>query len=1313
MSGVSNTAASPQQGLYIKAPLDWGSGGFQLQLLIDCGATVSLLDSRVYESIPEEVRPPLEAVEIKVTFADGSEQQCAGKVSFPLKLGEEWHKIEFLVGRWSDPALLGMRELQSLGLKIDFKGMVVTKENSWIPTHDRSGTWTARRVELQKAAVIPPRSQLVVEGCVREPASMKDEYKPPVCLLEPNPTMVEHYGVMPAWSLHKSDQETVPVMIENALEEAIELPAKTIVGMLVDPEGKGPKVARVETGKVDVQETKAEADDTEDVKEGELPTHLKEMYEKGCVHLSAKQKEEVKELLVEFQDVFSKNNYDLGKTHLLQHEVDTGDSRPTKQNPRRQSPAAAEAADKIIDELLMHNLIEPSSSSWASPIVMVKRKDGRYRMCIDFREVNKKTLNADAFPLPRIDDTLDSLSGAKWFCTTDLTAGYWQVPMDSKSKCKTAFCTRRGLFEWNVLPFGLMAGPGSFMRLMEMILADMRYLSCLVFIDDVIIFGKSFEETLGSYRKFCMRMREAGLKLKPSKCSLFQKSVSFLGHIVSEEGISTDPEKVAAVQDWPVPKKMKDVRSFLGLVGYYRKFIPNCSEVAKPLTELTSPSVDFKWTDECQRAFESLKCSLLHAPILGYPKEDGGSFILDTDASNYGIGGVLSQVQDNKEVVIAYASRTLSPAETNYCVTRKELLAIVHHVKLFKNYLLGRPFLVRTDHSSLKFLYRFKEPEGQLARWIDFLQSYTFQIEHRPGLQHANADALSRQPTGQCEGKKCYCQSFEDLQYEPPVVMETQSLVDTGVQASPDLDLCETVRRGCSVSDREPKEVPIKCSTGVQTSERVRLVSVEPMWSLEEIREAQLADPDIRIVLLCKESGASRPDWSQISAYSDRTKSMFAEWERLEVRSGLLRRNYVRADGKVTWSQLILPQKLWKEALHFAHDTATAGHAGVSRTIAKLRARFWWPKMGEFAKRWVATCDVCQQRKGPTKRAKAPLQKYVVGVPGERIAADIMGPFSETERGNRYILVIIDYFTKYAVAVPLIDMTAEAVANAIIERWISYFGLPKEFHSDRGSQFEGTVMREICTLLGIEKTRTTALRPQGDGLAERLNRTLCDMLNCVGRDSPFEWDILLSMVTVAYNSNSHESTQETPNAMLFGRELSIPASILVPSDPEGTLEAEYASEYVMMLQEKLNAIHKTARDRLEKAGLKQERGYNNRLRYHEYKVGDVVYYCYPVKTRVPKEAFFKWKGPFVVVEKISNTVYRIQKSLRAKSLVVNHDSMKVAELREPMDVSWVSKLCKGRQEVSSKDAETALAQPVRRPQRRQKPVQRLGEWVYC
>ena len=426
---------------------------------------------------------------------------------------------------------------------------------------------------------------------------------------------------------------------------------------------------------------------------------------------------------------------------MVKHEIDTGDAAPIKQPCRRLPLAQRPLVEAELDKMLQADVVEASTSPWASPLVLVTKKDGSVRFCVDLRAVNAVT-KKDAYPLPRIDETLDTLSGAQWFCCLDLQSGFWQVEMSEKDKEKTAFTTHKGLYQFKVMGFGLTNAPATFERLMELVLKGLQFHKCLVYLDDVNVFGSTFEETLNNLEAVLQRFRAAGLKLKPQKCELFQKSVSFLGHVVTPEGVHCDPKKIQAVRDWPVPQNVTEVRSFLGLASYYRRFIPSFAEIASALTALTGAGVKFQWTKACQDSFDQLKELLVSSPVLAYPKEEG-QFVLDTDASDTGIGAVLSQMQDGVERVIAYASKTLSKTQRKYCTTKKELLAVVTFVQHFRHYLYGQKFRIRTDHASLVWLRNFKDAEGMLARWISKLETYDYKLEHRSGVKHTNADALS------------------------------------------------------------------------------------------------------------------------------------------------------------------------------------------------------------------------------------------------------------------------------------------------------------------------------------------------------------------------------------------------------------------------------------------------------------------------------------------------------------------------------------------------------------------------------------------
>ena len=394
--------------------------------------------------------------------------------------------------------------------------------------------------------------------------------------------------------------------------------------------------------------------------------------------------------------------------------------------------------------MLDQGIIEVSSSPWSSPVVLVKKKDGSTRFCINYRKLNATTCK-DSYPLPRIDDALDSLAGSKYFSTLDLQSGYHQVAMHPESKEKTAFISHAGLYQFNVLSFGLTNAPPQFQRLMSRVLHGLEWKVCLVYMDDIIIFSPSFAEHLSRLKLVFDRFRAANLKLKPSKCYFSRDSVNYLGFVVSSKGIAPDPYKLDAVRSFPTPKTVKEVRSFLGLCNYYRRFVKDFANIASPLDHLTRKNVRFSWSSDCEIAFAELKSRLCSPPILAYPNFDL-PFHLYTDASQYAIGFILGQVVDGKEVVLAYGGRELSDAEKKYSTTERESLAVVNGIKRYQPYLTGQLFFVHTDHGSLSWLMKVKDPTGRLARWALQLQQYDFQIIHRSGSSNGNMDALSRRP---------------------------------------------------------------------------------------------------------------------------------------------------------------------------------------------------------------------------------------------------------------------------------------------------------------------------------------------------------------------------------------------------------------------------------------------------------------------------------------------------------------------------------------------------------------------------------------
>ena len=452
-----------------------------------------------------------------------------------------------------------------------------------------------------------------------------------------------------------------------------------------------------------------------------------------------------------FKNIFMAGRWDIGKTTLVKHRIDTS-GQPILQKPRRQPNHLERHIDDAISNLERHGIIEKCSSPWNTPMVCVWKKEKKeIRLCLDFRLLNQVT-ERPAFPMPNIDEMLDSLKGMKWFSSIDLGNAYYQVELEESSKVKTAFSTKAGQYCFTRMPFGIAAAPATFQKLMTDVLKEMLWKEAMVYLDDILIFSKTEAEHIDRLEKLFTRIEAAGLRINPEKCKFFQEELRFLGHIVNRDGIKTDPEKIKSIMEFEQPKCIKKLRSFLGLCNYYRKFIKNYSKLAKILEEMCGGSKDvMHWSEAHSAAFHKLKEALTSAPILCYPDFEK-EFILDTDASFDTIGAVLSQKNEKgEEQVIAYGSKSMSKHEIGYCITRKELLAIFHFTQHFKHYLYGARFKLRTDHKAIEFMMTTKKPiTPQFQNWMNFLSSLDMKLEYRKGELHQNADALSRKDCMVC-----------------------------------------------------------------------------------------------------------------------------------------------------------------------------------------------------------------------------------------------------------------------------------------------------------------------------------------------------------------------------------------------------------------------------------------------------------------------------------------------------------------------------------------------------------------------------------
>ena len=1221
-----------------------------VNLLIDSGAQVSMLNKAEYDRLPGSHRGSLTAVGERISAANGGAIKVYGKTSLKMYLDRVCYDCEFIVADMGSlPGVLGMDFLTKNKATLHcLTGTVLLGDHKLNCRSARSGQ--GGRAILKNEVLLPARHVSFVAVCLATWGFGKD------CdlAIEPMSTTYEEQILVPRGVVNVG-QTDITLQVTNPGLKDIRLPAGFVLADLdqvtvaVNPQkhefsSSGFVVgAAVNDAKLDLSE------------------HLQKLVDCSS-DLSDHQKALLRETLLEYEHCFEGGKYGLGRTNLVTHEIDTGDHKPFKIPPRRLGWAQRKALREEVKKMQELGVIEPSNSPWSSPPVLVKKKDNSFRFCLDYRKLNSLT-KRDAHPLPRIDDCLDALAGATWFCTLDLSAGYWQIAMAPQDKEKTAFSTPGGHFEFSVLPFGVTNGCATMERLMQLVLGGLETDTCLSYMDDVIIRGRSFNETLSNLIKVLNRISSAGLRLKPGKCELFKKEVSFLGHIVCPEGIKPDPKKVEVVRNWPVPKNVSEVRSFVGFASYYRKYIGGFARIAAPLHELTTAK-SFAWSAECQKAFGILISALTTAPILALPR-DGCPVILDTDACDLSIGGVLSQIIDGKERVVAYASKTLSASQRNYCTTYKELLAVVKMAKVFRPYIYGqKEVLLRTDHRALLWLQNFKDIEGMLARWLTSLSEYNFRIEYREGRKHGNADGCSRIPRIPRNCKRQDCPDGGHVDKKVALVINEWNDKHAASLCRPwEAGLTSFQGLG-SVAEKagpalfsEKKNVCQSMQINHNTGSVAAAVNtqVESNWvetlSVEDIVQQQSQDQAIVLLRSWVES-AQRPSFKDISKESAEVKNLWAQFPFLSLSEGKLCRKHKLPCGADV-EQLVVPAVSRRKIFDHLHASKFGGHMGIGSLIAKLRRRFYWPGYKEDIIRWTHWCDVCQRR-ADTGRRRAPLQQSPVGMPMERMAVDILGPLPVTERGNRYIVIFCEYFTKWVEGFPLPDQTAATVADCLVNEIIVRFGIPHQLHSDQGSNFESQLFQEVCKLLGINKTRTCGYHPQSDGLVERFNRSVQDMLSKLISDRRNDWDVVLPYVLSAYRATPQHSTGMTPNLLMLGREVLLPVDIVygyaLPDQPKCPVA------YVEWVRNVMEESYKRCRQELSKAAMRQARHYNKLSGDPCYNVGDWVLLFYPPIAR--QKLSLKFTGPFKVLRKLSEVNYEIEAPNTGKKKVVHVNQLK-------------------------------------------------------
>ena len=735
--------------------------------------------------------------------------------------------------------------------------------------------------------------------------------------------------------------------------------------------------------------------------------------------------------------------------HRVRHFIKT-EGPPVHHKARRLDPAKLAAAKAEFKRMEVAGILRRSSSPWSSPLHLVPKPDGSWRPCGDYRRLNTVTV-PDRYPVPNIQDFTANLAGCKIFSKLDLIKGYYQVPMAPEDIEKTAVVTPFGLFEFLVMPFGLINSGCTFQRLMDEVLGDLPH--SFVYVDDVLIASPDAVSHEVHLRQTFSRLRDAGLVINPAKCVFGVHKVEFLGHEVSADGIRPLPSRVQAIQDFPPPQDIKQLQRFLGMINFYRRFLPSLAATISSLTALTSPSKEFLWCARAERAFVAAKRALSSASALVHPVE-GAQLSLAVDASDSHVGGVLQQFVCGKYMPLAFYSRKLTDAEVRYSTFDRELLAIFTAIRHFRFLLEGRRFFVQTDHKPLTYALRRTSPpwSARQQRHLSFVSEFTSDIRHVAGSDNVVADCLSRPPPSVCA-----------LADSSPPILDSLPSVDFSAMAT-----------------------------------------------------AQMTCPDL----------------TSLRLKTDLTLVPY------NVPGGLL-----WCDVSTGCLRPVVPLAFRDGVISALHQLS---HPGVRATRRLVVSRFLWTGMNKDVNHFVRHCVACQKAKIQI-HSRPPPQKFVV--PSRRFAhvhVDILGPFPVC-RGMSYLLTVMDRFSRWPEAIPMADMKIDSCVRALLDGWISRYGVPDLLTSDRGVQFTSTIWKDLSAFLGIRPVWTTAYHPQANGLVERFHRQLKNSLRA--RLAVDDWLAHLPWVMLGLRSAPRDDTSTSAAELLFGEPLCLPGEFLGAGSP--------------------------------------------------------------------------------------------------------------------------------------------------------------------
>ncbi|CAG2218638.1 unnamed protein product [Mytilus edulis] len=1260
--------------------------------LVDTGSSINVISQTLYNTLSHKSKLSFEQFPSEIRLADNTKVKVFGLAKILLICNNEQHAIEvYILPFTSHPLILGTNYLHSNNIILDFSNF--------------SANFKSVKVQTHKKLTIPPNSECIVWGHV-------PTYVLPglngVCS---NHKFILEKGLMVAKSLVTvSYNHKVPVKVLNATALSVVIPKdRTIAEFLslnsdysyVPIDQSCPVVQNIDI--VNSCVTPDLNDCSESCSSNEHIEKVKDQFTLSD-HLSESQQTELASLLYKNIDLFvTDDNPNLGYTKLIEHTIHLKpDASGKHQKPYRLPPYKREILRHHLDKLLKQGIISPVSETEdlpiTSPIVLVTKRSKssdqhapqNFRFCCDFRYLNSQTQEFK-YTIPNLQELTESFSEMtpNYITSIDLSSGFFQMGITPESSRYTAFNTCFGTYKFLRLPMGLKTSPNTFQLLMDRVLHGLKFKSCLCYLDDVLICSETFDQHMSDLSEVLGRFRNAGLKLGPKKCSFAAQSCVFLGHLISKDGILPPADRVQAIQEYPAPRNVKELRRLIGLFNWFKKFIPNFSATISSLTRLLQKNQTFKWGKEQDTAFNDLKYRLVNSEMLSFPQFNM-QFRLSVDTSSRGIGYMLYQLDPEdktcKPRIIRFGSKNLSRWQQSYGPTKLELLGMVVSILDCSDYLRGNQFIVECDHQALKPLYQKQFKGAIYERWLSILQQFNFEIVYKKAEQMEVPDALSR-----CENHHAEVveSPVEDDPYFPFVPDKIGHITLPNGQNFANLfqNNLEAVQ-AIHVSTEEHKSEhydPYDADTD------------EPQYGNKQykkkrqriLQESSKSDTDIVVdkmvndKILAKISmpinnikELQRQDTSLSPIINYLENDILPDLQK-EARCVLLKSNdYALIDDILFHSrvakskrnkmmshyQIVIPQALIPSVLKVVHDSPLGGHAGMNNTLDRAKEHFFFPRMGKIITDYVQTCHFCQVRKVTNFKTKQAIVAFPTpSEPFEVWQIDLCGPFPKSVNGNTYAFTAVDMFSKFIFAHPLRNNDALTVCE-VIYRMFTQFGVCKTLVSDRGSEFVNQCTAGLCKLLEVTQEFTPAFAHHCLGACERQHRTLNERLTAhVLKDKL--WETEINSVTFSMNSSVNSSIDFSPFEIVFGKRPKFPVfgAHFNLNDFHPNMQ-NYFSE----LTDRLKTVWEMVVKNAQYSGEKMEENANIKLNELKVSIGD---YVYLQRTLTGQGRKFQplYDGPFVVNSIPSPHLIKLRDPSGKRKLKspVHINRVKLAHIRAP------------------------------------------------